>query len=204
MPRGWRKGFYTAGNPLMVGDRDVLEPQRGEQKQVYGRQNGENSPQKSAPTSTHHPRILVYTPAVVKGTGSSVSGFRRRPQGKDWDQMLWRYSVNGASTTHLRESRKKPGPAREAINHYHGDPLTPYTCRWQNTTFVSARVRAGHGGGLQSQRWVSQLGTGSCKSPHESKSREMEDVICSPRSGQASWLLPSHMQVPEGGHKTPL
>lgn len=73
-----------------------------------------------------------------------------RPQGKDWDwqheDSLWRPEYNAP---HLRESRKKPGHAKEAWDHCCGvqkeglgsaiGASFPYALRQQGTIYVSSR-----------------------------------------------------------------
>ena len=56
-----------SGTPLEQRKWGALQPQRGAQQHMLRRQNGENSPQRSVPTSNPQPEMLVSVPAVASG-----------------------------------------------------------------------------------------------------------------------------------------
>ena len=69
-----RKGFHTLGSPFAGGDcgwqRGKLRSHRGERSNRGAEGKVERFPHRgSVPTSTHHPKRLVCSPAGAGGAG---------------------------------------------------------------------------------------------------------------------------------------
>ena len=108
--------------PSLVGSRGWFWNLGGECSNRCSGGKTENSPQRSL--SSHISRLRSSSVPVPTASEGSVL----------------RYS-EGATTTQMRESREKPGPPREIRVRHYGDPLTPYTCILQESTFVNASLR---------------------------------------------------------------
>ena len=163
----------------------ALEPQKGMQKQVIRKQNGENSSQRQLPNSTTQSRSSLH-PSCSKWNGRWVRRLRLR--GLDpWVRTRIECCEEGASITQLRKSREKPGPLGEAKDSCHRDPLTPQGNRLQETTFLNAA------GGM---RGICELPNPEVDEPawpppKQARAWEVQPdttAVYDPRGSNSSWL----------------
>ena len=103
---------HTQKPPQRRGQGGALEPPKETQQQVLRRPNGENSPEFVVKQHFSAEKQLTC-PSRQLGLDAQAQASGVRPQGEDQGWLPSRYS-EGTSTTQLRESRKKPGPPREA------------------------------------------------------------------------------------------
>ena len=111
----------------------ALDPQRGTQKQVIRRQNGENSSRRQWPNRATRSRSSLRSSGSTWRLGAQARVQGVGPQGEHRDWMLWR----GAYTHSCRCPRKSLGLSERPEAAAAG-PLTPRAGRPPETTFLNA------------------------------------------------------------------
>ena len=103
-----------------VGGGEASKPRRRAQQQGCGGLSGEIPAQRIG-ADQHSParEACLLSRRGGRGLGAEARASEVGSQGEDWG-WLREHSLKGASAPQLagRESRKKPGPAKEARDHF--------------------------------------------------------------------------------------